>query len=428
MNSHTFVQRAVTLASLAALALSASCTMKSQEAPPFIGPSEYGTSIVVTVSPDVLTLDGASQSVVTVTARDPNGSPLRNVSLRAEISVNAVKADFGSLSARNIVTDSNGRATLVYTAPAAPSGPAVDPNTFVDIVVTPIGTDAGNATPRLASIRLIAPGVVIPPDGLQPAFTFTPEDPTDHQNVLFDASTSTGAASNPIATYSWNFGDGDTGSGKTATHSFDDPGTYVVTLTIADQYSRTASASQTVNVGGGAAPTASFLVSPASPRVGEFVNFNGAASRPATGRTIRTYEWDFGDGYQKTTTTPVTSHDYLISGDFSVTLVVTDDVGRQAVASGSVSVATDAPTADFTYSPTGPAAGAPVSFNGNASSAISGRTIVSWQWDFPGGTPGTASGATPTTAFGFAGTYNVTLTVTDSSGKVGRVTKSVAVQ
>jgi PKD repeat protein len=162
--------------------------------------------------------------------------------------------------------------------------------------------------------------------------------------------------------------------------------------------------------------------------VGEFVNFNGAASRPATGRTIRTYEWDFGDGYQKTTTTPVTSHDYLISGDFSVTLVVTDDVGRQAVASGSVSVATDAPTADFTYSPTGPAAGAPVSFNGNASSAISGRTIVSWQWDFPGGTPGTASGATPTTAFGFAGTYNVTLTVTDSSGKVGRVTKSVAVQ
>jgi PKD repeat protein len=428
MNSHSFVTRAIRVGSLAALALSAGCTMKSQEAPPFIGPSEYGTSIVVTVSPDVLALDGASQSLVTVVARDPNGVPLRNVSLRAEISVNAVKADFGSLSARNIVTDSAGRATLVYTAPAAPSGPAVDPNTFVDIVVTPIGTDAGNATPRLASIRLIAPGVVIPPDGMQPKFTFTPEEPTDHQAVLFDASTSTAGASNPIATYSWNFGDGRSASGTTATHSFDDPGTYVVTLTIADQYNRTASTSQTVNVGGGTAPSASFLISPTAPRIGEFVNFNASASRPATGRTIRTYEWDFGDGSQKTTTTAVTSHDYLTAGTFAVTLVVTDDVGRQAVANGSITIGTDAPTADFTYSPAGPAAGAPVVFNGNASSAISGRTIVSWQWDFPGGTPPSASGATPTTRFGFAGTYNVTLTVTDSAGKIGRVTKSVSVQ
>lgn len=402
--------------------------MKSQEAPPLTGPSEYGTSVVVTVSPDVLSLDGASQSLVTVVARDSNGKPLRNLSLRAEISVGGVRADFGSLSARNIVTGTDGRATLVYTAPAAPSGPAVDPATNVDILVTPIGTDFNNATPRLASIRLIAPGVVIPPDGLQPNFTFAPEDPTDHQAVLFDASTSTAAPSNPITSYSWNFGDGETSSGKTATHSFDDPGTYVVTLTVGDQYSRTASTSQTVNVGGGAAPSASFLISPAAPRVGEFVNFNGAASRPATGRTIRTYEWDFGDGYQKTTTTPVASHDYLTAGTFSVTLVVTDDVGRQAVANGSVTVGTDAPTADFTYSPTGPAAGAPVSFNGNASSAIEGRTIVSWQWDFPGGSPSAANGATPTTQFGFAGTYNVTLTVTDSAGKIGRVTKSVAVQ
>jgi PKD repeat protein len=322
----------------------------------------------------------------------------------------------------------------MYTAPGLPAGPAVDtPITAVNITVVPIGSDYGNATSRVATIRLVPPGTVVPADGLTPYFTTSTDEPTDHQVIAFTACSDPdrGACAppnNPIVSYSWNFGDGQTGTGRNASHSFDAPGTYVVTLTVADQYARTASVTQTINVGGGAAPTASFLVSPASPRVGEFVNFNGAASRPATGRTIRTYEWDFGDGYQKTTTTPVTSHDYLISGDFSVTLVVTDDVGRQAVASGSVSVATDAPTADFTYSPTGPAAGAPVSFNGNASSAISGRTIVSWQWDFPGGTPGTASGATPTTRFGFAGTYNVTLTVTDSAGKIGRVTKSVAVQ
>ena len=31
------------------------------------------TSIAISVSPDILTQDGASQSLVTVTARDPNG-------------------------------------------------------------------------------------------------------------------------------------------------------------------------------------------------------------------------------------------------------------------------------------------------------------------------------------------------------------------
>jgi PKD repeat protein len=332
------------------------------------------------------------------------------------------------LSARNLVTDSSGRATLVYTSPAAPGGPAVDTNTTVNIVVTPIGSDFGNNTVHLATIRLVPSGIVIPADGLQPRFTFTPGAPTDHQNVLFDASTSTAPSNNPIVAYSWNFGDGRTASGISTTHSFNTPGTYVVTLTVADQYNRTATMSQTIDVGGGNAPSATFVTSPATPRVGEDVNFNASASKPASGRTIRSYDWDFGDGEQKTTTTPITSHDYQTSGVFAVTLMVTDDAGRTAVANGSVTVGTDAPTADFSYSPTSPAAGAPVTFNGNASSAIEGRTIVSWSWDFPGGTPASSAGATPTTRFTFAGTYNVTLTVTDSAGKIGRVTKTVTVQ
>ena len=272
---------------LAVATIAAGCTMKSQDTPPLTGPSELGTSITVTVSPDILTQDGSSQSLVTITARDSNGKPLRNLSLRSEIHVNGVRTDFGSLSQRNLVTDTNGEAKLVYTSPAAPAGPAVDTGTTVSIVVTPIGSDFGNSTGRVATIRLVPSGVVIPADGLQPLFTFTPSSPTDHQIVLFDASASTAPSNNPIVTYSWNFGDGETGSGRTASHSFDDPGTYVVTLTIGDQYNRTASTSQTIDVAGGAAPSASFLTSPSAPRVGENVNFNASASRPATGRTIR---------------------------------------------------------------------------------------------------------------------------------------------
>ena len=55
-------------ASAAVLLALAGCTMHEQEAPPLSGPSEYGTSIAISIAPDVLTQDGASQSLITVTA------------------------------------------------------------------------------------------------------------------------------------------------------------------------------------------------------------------------------------------------------------------------------------------------------------------------------------------------------------------------
>ncbi|HEU4935184.1 MAG TPA: PKD domain-containing protein [Vicinamibacterales bacterium] len=411
-------------------ATSLGCTMKSQETPALTGPSELGVSITLRTQPEILVQDGSSQSLVTITARDSNGAPKRDVSVITGIFVDGVRADFGSVSARNLVTDANGEARLMYTAPALPSGPAVDNGTIVEIGVTPLdrnGTGGfGNSTTRFASIRLIPPGIVVPPDGLQPAFTFTPSSPTDHQNVLFDASTSTAAPNNPIVSFSWNFGDGATGSGRTATHAFNAPGTYVVTLTVTDQYNRSASTSQTIDVAGGTAPTASFLTSPSTPLVGDFVNFNASASVAAPGRTIRSYAWDFGDGTQKTTTTPITTHDFVKAGVYTVTLVVTDDVGRQGVTTASVTVTTDAPTADFTFSQLPPSTAHTMQFNSSGSQAAPGRTIASYSWDFGDGSSSTL--ASPTHAYGAAASYNVTLTVTDSTGKVGRVTKTVQVQ
>lgn len=402
--------------------------MKNQDAPPLTGPSEYGTSIVVTVSPDVLTQDGASQSVVTITARDANGNPLRNLSLRTEIYQGGTRVDFGSLSARNLVTGGDGRATLVYTAPGSPAGPAVDNQTVVEIVVTPIGTDFNNAVSRPASIRLVpAGGVVVPPDGLQPAFTFTPSAPTDHENVLFDATTSKAPGNNPIAEYSWNFGDGTTGTGPTPTHAYAAAGTYTVRLTISDFLGRSAQTSQTLIVGGGTTPSTSFVSSPGSPRVGQVVNFNASASQPAPGRTIRTYTWDFGDGDTKTTSTPITTHDYTSSGAFTVSLVVTDDAGRMGTASGTVTVLSDAPNASFTFSQLVPASAHTVRFDPSGSSAIEGRTIVSYRWDFGDGSANSTA-ATPTHVYAGAGSFNVTLTVTDNIGKTDGVTNTVAVQ
>lgn len=311
----------------------AGCTMKKQETPDLSGPSEFGTSIGVAVSPDILTQDGASQSLVTVTARDPNGGAVRNLSLRAEIQVAGLRADFGSLSSRNVVTNSDGRATLVYTAPGAPAV-AVDDGTVVTIAITPLGSDYGNSTPRTASIRLVPPGSVVPPDGLKPAFTFTPSTPTDSQTVLFDASDSSSASGNPIASYSWNFGDGGRGSGVTATHAYETAGTYVATLTIADALGRSAQKSQSIPVTAGLDPTASFTSSPADPLVNQPVNFNASGSRAAPGHTISRYDWDFGDGSSGAGV--VTSHTYTLPRSYVVVLTVTDDSGKKATTTGTV--------------------------------------------------------------------------------------------
>lgn len=320
---------------VAVLALSGACTMKKQEAPALAGPSGLGTSINIALSPDVLQQDGASQSVITATAYGPNGSPLANLPLRAEISVNGTLADFGTLSARNVVTDANGRATLVYTAPAA-APVAIDTFTIVDIGITPVGTDFNNSLTRSASLRLVPRGVIVPPDGLRPSFTVNPTSPTDYQTVLFDASASTAPANNPISSYSWDFGNGRQGSGRTTSHAYTSVGTYVVTLTVSDALGRSASTSQSLTVTPGSSPTARFAISPTTPSVNIPVNFNAAASTPAPGRTLVSYTWDFGDGTSATGSQA--SHAYGRSGTYTITLTVRDDAGRSSTLSQTVTV------------------------------------------------------------------------------------------
>ena len=314
------------------------CTLKETETPPLTGPSEFAQSITVSVSPDILTQDGSSQSLVTVSARGINGEPLRNVSLRNEITVGGMTVDFGKLSSRSAVTGADGTATFVYTAPSAPAV-AVDNLTVVDILVWPIGSNFANTQARSASIRLVPPGVVAPPDGLVADFTISNSNPIDHETVVFDGSISKSNANNPIVSYRWNFGDGDSASGPVVTHDFDDAGTFAVRLTIADAFGRETTAVKSITVGAGSDPTAAFVVSPTAPRVNTQVNFNASGSRPATGRRIVSYQWDFGDGTPIVTTGgPTVSHTFTLAQSYTVTLTVTDDSGKTGSLSTAVTI------------------------------------------------------------------------------------------
>lgn len=67
-------------------------------------------------------------------------------------------------------------------------------------------------------------------------FSFSPQEPRAGQRVTFDASNSEDPDGS-IANYRWNFGDGETTSGAamvTVTHSYEEAGTYRVTLIIED--------------------------------------------------------------------------------------------------------------------------------------------------------------------------------------------------
>ena len=406
--------------------LAGACTTNKQEAPSLTGPSELATSITITVSPDVVTQDGVSQSLVQITARDANGQPLRNLALRAELAVNGTLVDFGTLSARSLVTDANGRASVTFTAPPAPGGFA--PSTDVQVVVTPLGTDFANATPRFVTIHVVPGGTTVPPRGsVTPKFTVTPAAPADNEPALFDATQST-STTGTIVRWLWNFGDGATASGEVVQHAFRLPGTFAVTLTVVDSIGASNSITQNVTVGQGTLPTATFVISPQNPIVDQTVNFNASQSRPAPGRTIRSFEWDFGDG--TTGAGQTTSHAYRSTGTFTVLLTVTDDAGRTATATQTISVGVGNPTADFTFNPSAPRTGQQVTFDGGPSQAAPGRSIVSYTWSFGDG--GSGSGQTVTHTFTLpvgttSQTFNVLLTVTDSAGRTNSITKPVTV-
>ncbi|MGH9200952.1 MAG: PKD domain-containing protein [Vicinamibacterales bacterium] len=204
------------------------------------GPSELTPSVTVTATPDVLPQDGSSSAVISIVVRDAASQPIPNMSIR-------VTTNIGRLSTGQVTTGSDGRATLVFTAPLTTT-PGFDPGTIASISVTPIGNNFDNAITRTVSIRLVQPAVIQVPGAPFAAFTFGPPNPRVGDVVQFDASASFDA-NGTIVSYEWDWNDGDLhGFGKFQDHDFRGPGTYFVMLTVTDDSGLKSSAVRGVTV------------------------------------------------------------------------------------------------------------------------------------------------------------------------------------
>ncbi len=232
-------------------------------------------------------------------------------------------------------------------------------------------------------------------------------------NVQFtDISQSAGAGN--IEQWHWNFGDPNSGTSNTSTlqnpvHAYSTTGIFTAILEITTNNGCSDTVHKTIVVL--PAPVAAFIADTAC--LGSPTQFQDQ-STASTGNIITNWLWDFGDGSTPSNSQNPT-HTYSNAGVYTVRLTVTDNTQCSNTATNLVRVA-PIPVAVFTSS-TANCAGQAVLFD-EMSTTTEGY-ITQWQWDYGNGNSTTVNFPdNPDVAYAYStpGTYQVTLTVTTSTG------------
>jgi PKD repeat protein len=302
------------------------CMMQNQSAPPEAGPSSFGFALTMTAVPDRLPRDGSSQATIHMNFRDgQTNAPLTQ--RRIILSTTA-----GTLSVGEVVTDASGNAAVTLTAPSLNT-----PVSSVSVSAAPVGNNVDNSVVQFVRVGMLGPDVP------EASFTYNPVPVTVGEAATFDASGTklNGVNCGGACSYTWDFGDGTSGTGILIQHTFTSTGVQTVTLTVGGPGGTSGSTSQSFVVSAPAPPVASFSVTPASPTAGANAVFSAAGSTVGVGVTITRYVWDFGDPNAPaivTTTGPSAGHNYSVAGTYIVTLTITDSLGRTASVTQTVTV------------------------------------------------------------------------------------------
>jgi len=156
-------------------------------------------------------------------------------------------------------------------------------------------------------------------------------------------------ASDTIANYEWDFGDGSFATGALVTHNFILPGTYNVKLTVTDSKGGQGSVTQSLVINQNQLPVASFVAATDTALGVLKARFDASASTDAD-NTIQEFVWNFGDQSAEIVgTAAVVNHVYANPGTYNVVLKVKDSKGGIGTTSQQVVVQdTAAPLIEIT--------------------------------------------------------------------------------
>ena len=384
----------------------------------------------------------------------PAQSPLDSVPQPGEDAPNLDDAAFTDDAGRSTYSDSGAGHTDNYTDPSSDSGNwefkygclgfHVDSMEGKD--AAPAGNLTGDVTFTMGGDQTSGCGdfdygylPVAPNTAPTAQASATPNTATVGQQIQFSGAGSTDAENPDDLTYTWDFGDGATGTGKSPTHAYSVAKPYQAELTVADPQGLTATATANVTVteegGGNTAPAAQASATPTNPTTGQTVSFSAAGSTDAETPNDLTYEWAFGDG--TTATGKTAEHAYATAGSYSAKVTVTDPEGLAGSATVALTVSqqppgppgppgppappgTDGgggntgPVAVIKVKPKRPGTDRKVRFVGKKST---GTGALTYAWNFHnGGKRLDATGKKVKTFMRRPGRHKVTLVVTDSTG------------
>ncbi|MBK9104613.1 MAG: PKD domain-containing protein [Saprospiraceae bacterium] len=243
---------------------------------------------------------------------------------------------------------------------------------------------------------------------------FTWEQIPGTLQIHFNSSQST--SEHDIVSYAWTFGDTHTSDGANPYHTYETAGTYLVCLTITDNFGCVDDVCHEVTV------------QPVAPGCNAQFNWEQLTntlqihfhSTSTSSHDITSYQWNFGDGHSGDGSAPY--HTYDSSGTYLVCLTITDNTGCVDDICHEVTVLPlpSECNAAFTWE----------QFTGTlqvdfTNTSTSDHEIVSFQWNFGDGNTG--DGANPTHTYLEPGTYLVCLIITNEAGCVSDVCHEVTV-
>jgi PKD repeat protein len=368
--------------------------------------------------------DAAGTFTVTLTARDAQGA---SGTVSKQVTVPGPQFPFGlSLSTRSDATRQH--VDLVWNGAQSPTvyvyrnGLVVaattndgrhtvtrnfaEPATYIFKVCEAATTICSNA-----ATALFKGGT--PPDNAPPNAGFTPTC-TGLACRFADGSAD---PDGNVTGWQWNFGDGSSSNLRSPSHTYASGGTYTVTLTVTDNLGSSGSATRQVAAEGAvnAPPTAAFSSSCTDLEC----DFTDGSADP-DGAVIR-WQWDFGDGSSAGVRNP--SHEYAGAGTYTVTLTVSDAADAEASTSSQVTVTPPGPNADPVADFTSSCSGLSCTFTDRSTDGDG--SVTGWSWTFGDG--GTSTARNPSRTYAIAGTYTVTLTITDNQGATGQRSAPLAV-